>query len=399
MAPVDYTICGLAVVIFASWCINWLLHIFAIVYGKWRLSHKLPPYVAEELPAVSILKPLVGVDPHLYENLETFFKMKYPQYELLFCIQDEMDAALMIVQSLIQKYPKVDAKLFIGGRKIGINPKINNMILGYEAAKHDLILISDSGLKMGEDTLLDMVLLMTEKTGLVHQMPYICDRKGFSSHIEKVYFGTQHAKMYLCANGLGINCTTGMSCLFRKEVLEEAGGMNHLGQYLAEDYMMAQAFIDRGWKVRISSQAAQQNSGMYSIPHFHARLIRWTKLRISTVPSTIVMEPIFQCMFLGGMASWAVSYLFDWTALVFFLIHILVWFLGDYILIKVVQRGPLPFSKFEFVVGWLMNELVSPYLIFQAHWNPAVTWRSQKYRIRWGGITEEIKPPPPKPED
>lgn len=57
--------------------------LFLLYFRKWRLSHKLPPYVAEELPAVSILKPLVGVDPHLYENLETFFKMKYPQVSYL----------------------------------------------------------------------------------------------------------------------------------------------------------------------------------------------------------------------------------------------------------------------------------------------------------------------------
>ncbi|KAK6188951.1 hypothetical protein SNE40_005022 [Patella caerulea] len=390
MEPVDYVLLGLAILIFSCWSVNWALHIMAIAYGKWKLRHKLKTSVPEELPGVSIIKPLVGVDPNLFENLETFFNLKYPQYEILFCIQDESDAAIMVVQSLIQKYPKIQTKVFIGGRTVGVNPKINNMILGYEAAQYELILISDSGIKMCEDTLEDMAVCLNNKVGMVHQMPYISDRSGFASHVEKVFFGTQHAKMYLCANMLGINCTTGMSCLMKKDVIQEAGGLTAFAEYLAEDYLLAQAFIDRGWQVKISSETAKQNSGHYSISHFHARLIRWTKLRIATIPLVSALEPIFQCMFLGAVASWAVSYLFDWTALVFFLVHVLVWFLLDYILAKVVQGGPLPYSKFEFLVGWILNETCFLYFIFCAHLNPVVEWRGHKYKLRWGGMMEEL---------
>ena len=63
-------------------------------------------------------------------------------------------------------------------------------------------------------------------------------------HVQ-VYFGTQHAKMYLDSDLLGINCVTGMSCLFRKDVLEDAGGFSYLGKFLAEDYYLGKLFIDR----------------------------------------------------------------------------------------------------------------------------------------------------------
>lgn len=65
-------------------------------------------------------------------------------------MQDDKDAAIMFVKRLIEKYPQVDAKLFIGGSKVGVNPKINNMHPGYIAAKHELILISDSGIRSNE---------------------------------------------------------------------------------------------------------------------------------------------------------------------------------------------------------------------------------------------------------
>lgn len=390
MEPVDYALFGLCIVLFSSWCVNVLIHILAIIYGKWRLSQKLVPSVPEDLPGISIIKPLVGVDPNLFDNLETFFTMKYPAFEILFCVQDELDSVIMIVQSLILKYPKVDAKLFIGKKNVGVNPKINNMIRGYEASKYDLFLISDSGLKMKEDTLMDMALRMTDKVGLVQQLPYLCDRHGFTSHMEKIFFGTQHAKMYLTANVLGINCASGMSTMFRKDLIEDAGGLAHFGKYLAEDYFLAQTVLDRGYQIQLSSHTAYQNSGYHSLLSFHDRLIRWTKLRIATVPTTMVFEPIYQCFMLGLIMSWVTQYLFDWSPLVFFLVHILVWFLMDYILISVIQGGPLPFSKFEFLVGWLLNELSYFSLICRAHWDPTITWRNRRYKIRWGGITTEI---------
>lgn len=89
----------------------------------------------------------MGVDPNLLHNLETYFTMIYPVYELLFCIENKDDPAIETVKRLIEKYPNIDTQLFIGGSNVGVNPKINNMNPGYLAAKYELIMISDSGVK------------------------------------------------------------------------------------------------------------------------------------------------------------------------------------------------------------------------------------------------------------
>lgn len=385
-----------AIGLFAAWCFQWIIHVVAIIYGWMKLHRPASPSAAaslqeESLPGVSVLKPLTGVDPHLFANLETFFNLKYPTFELLFCVEDDSDSAIMIVNSLMEKYPKVNAQLFIGARKVGVNPKINNMVQGYEAAKYNHVLISDSGLKMKEDTLMVMMSCFGETTGLVHQMPFVCDREGFSGALEKVYFGTQHAKMYLSADLLGINCVTGMSCLFRKDILEDAGGFAYLGKFLAEDYYLGKVFIERGWAVKVCPQPALQNAGNSSVSNFQARMMRWIKLRSTLVPSTIVLEPVSESVLLGIMISWSVNILFSWTPIVFFFIHILAWFLLDYLLLRIVQGGSIPFSKFDFVACWLFRESTSLYTMLKAHCQRQLTWRNRKYILKWGGVGEDVK--------
>lgn len=83
-----------------------------------------------DLPGVSIMKPLKGVDDNLYENLRTFFNIDYPQYELIFCVQDAADPAIDIVKKLIAEYPVIDAKLYYGiiCLVLNINPSLNRII-------------------------------------------------------------------------------------------------------------------------------------------------------------------------------------------------------------------------------------------------------------------------------
>lgn len=399
METVNLLLKPLAAALFLGWCFQWLLHIVAIIYGMTKLhrrsllSSSSPSSVElASFVGVTILKPLIGVDSNLYANLETFFTLTYPKYEILFCVENVCDPSVMVVQGLMSKYPTVDARLFVGNAKnIGINPKINNLAQGYDSSKYDLLLISDSGIKMSQNGLIELVEACREdNTGLVHQLPFVTDMPGFAGIVDKIYFGTQHARMYLIANILRINCVTGMSCLFRKSVLDDAGGMAALANYLAEDYYLGQVFLSRGWKVKLSSQPTLQNSGTSSVQHFQARMIRWAKLRVSLAPLTMVFEPISECILLGVITSWSVGTLFDWSGAAFILVHLLIWFLLDYILLLVIQGGPLPFSKFDYVIGWLYREMTSLYLTTKAYASSKIMWRNRIYLVRRGATGIEV---------
>ncbi|XP_044752176.1 ceramide glucosyltransferase-like [Coccinella septempunctata] len=385
------TIYVLALAFFTLWSALWIVHILAILHGKFRLHRKKTEICTEDMyPGVSILKPLTGIDPNLAENLESFFTLAYPRYEILFCVENDKDPALKIVQELMEKYPNIVTKVFKGASKVGANPKINNIYKAFQDSVYDLILVSDSGIKMKNDTLLDMVAYMTDKTGLVHQMPYTSDKEGFPAVLEKIYFGTVQSRIYLAADFLRRNCHTGMSTLLRKSVLEGKGGLKTFGCYLAEDFFICRYFKEKGWRTTISSQPAMQNSGVCDISYFQARMTRWAQLRVAMIPLVIIFEPLSECMVIGVFAAWASSVLFQWNYTTFYLTHILTWFLCDWILITTVQNGALPFNKFKFVVGWLVRECSGPYIFFNALITPDIQWRNRVFKLSWGGVIKDF---------
>ncbi|CAK9302892.1 unnamed protein product [Gordionus sp. m RMFG-2023] len=352
--------------------------------------------IESHVPGVTIIKPLLGFDPNLELNLRTFFLLHYPKFEISFCVQDYEDPCINIVKGLMMKFPHVDVSLFLGSPEIVVNSKINNMIPAFDAAKYELILVSDAGIMMPENSLTEMVYSMTRGVGLVHQMPFTAPNRGYSfpAVLEKVYFGTAHARIYLASDFLGINCCTGMSSLYRKRILSSAG-LASFGKYLAEDYFMARAVRSAGYKHRISPGPALQNATPTSVRAFQERLVRWSKLRFTMVPVTILFEPLSECLVLGLLNSWAVFYLFEWNSLVFFAIHCLVWFLLDYALLRIVQNGKLPFSRTQFLLAWCYRELSALPLFLVALNTSVLKWKNNTYRLKWGGYVEKINVPYP----
>uniref|UniRef100_A0AAF5DLX8 ceramide glucosyltransferase n=1 Tax=Strongyloides stercoralis TaxID=6248 RepID=A0AAF5DLX8_STRER len=366
----------------------WLLHILSYKYGKYRL-HKNTENL-KSYPGVSIIKPLVGKDNNLKTNLETFFLLNYPTYELLFCLNSTDDEAYNIVVELCKKYSNINTKIFIGGENVGLNPKINNMMPAYKFANHSLVLISDSGIYMKKNALTDMVACMGKNIALVTQQPYCKDRSGFAAAFEKVYFGTGHARIYLAGNCLQFTCSTGMSSLMRKDVLDECGGIQAFSQYLAEDYFFGVALAKKGWKSCISHMPALQNASPDSITSFNNRICRWIKLRIAMLPHTIILEPLQECFLSGLLGAIAFNKLFGVNPIFFFLCHIIYWCFWDYHLLCTVENGIPNFTIFQFIILWLLRESLAFPLFFKALIDPKIVWKAGFFKLAWGGKIKKL---------
>jgi ceramide glucosyltransferase len=95
--------------------------------------------VANDPPAVSILRPVCGLENFIEETLESTFLLDYPSYEIVFCVADKNDPVVPIVQKLIAAYPGIEARLLIGNATVSNNPKLNNLIKGWHGSRHEVV--------------------------------------------------------------------------------------------------------------------------------------------------------------------------------------------------------------------------------------------------------------------
>ncbi|XP_067666851.1 ceramide glucosyltransferase-like isoform X1 [Haliotis asinina] len=387
----SYIVFILGILGLVFYCSIMFFVIISFIGGRFYWYRKSDPSVlGDDLPGVSIIKPLMGVDPLLEENLESHFCMKYPKFELLCCVNDEKDPAVDLVNRLCENYPKVDCKLFKGGKNGIINPMVRNMAPAYDAAQYEYVWISTSRIKASTDIIMDMVCkLQKPNVGLVHQMPFTLDHRGFGSCIEKIYFGCALQRFYLAFNLMNLCCVTGMSYTFKKSILDQLNGLSWFGKYLAEDYFLTKAIHEKGYKLVLSSFPAQQNVGGTSYCGLVDRLIRWMRLRINMLTVVSIMEPMADVFPLGAYGAWCQYHFFGFNPYYFFAAHVFGMLVMDYLLLHNAQVGPVAFSKLEYIFGWFIREFTSTFIFLAAIMKPhTIKWGRRTYRVRCGGHTE-----------
>ena len=265
-------------------------------YHQVRAKYKKNTLLYEE-NGVTILKPLHGVPKRLSVNLEEYFRLNYPKYELIFCIQEKegQDELLALIDALVKKYPDVDATVSVGFTDWGINPKVCNMGTGYNAAKYELVWIADANIVCSDCVIQDMVEKFSadDKVGLVHQVPWMISGPGKTPHdpysmegyisggsvLDRWYFATGHARGYFGVNFMLFTCLNGMSAMIRKSHVETLGGLKHFAQFVAEDSELGVAFDNHGFKTQLCCHAGLQNLAETTFEVFIDRRVRWSRLR------------------------------------------------------------------------------------------------------------------------
>ena len=225
------------------------------------------------------------------------------------------------------------------------NPKINNMLPAYNMAKYDFIFLSDCYIEAESDSIKDVVEKMDDQTGSVCQMHFVKEPHSpdtsFGSVVNKVLFGTQNAKSILFLNFMNCATTVSAAMLVRKEALEQCGGLRAFGCYLAEDFQMGLAMQKNGWKNRLGTKLAWQNPAGTEIDDVFARMIRWKRLRQTTMPILVIAEPLSSCLVLTLVVPFVLSFLTGLGSLFpiwsFAYVHVLAWFLCDFYLLTTIN--------------------------------------------------------------
>ena len=233
-------------------------------------------------PPVTILRPACGIENYIEETLASAFKIDYPEFEIVFCVAAENDPIIPTIRRLIQAHPNVPSRLLIGDDPISINPKLNNLVKGWREARHEWIVMTDSNVLIPPNYLDELLSRWNDETGLVCSPPVGTRPEGIGAELECVFLNSYQARWQLTADAFGIGFAQGKTMLWRRDMLDRAGGIAALAREPAEDAASTKIVHNAGLRVRLVRNPYPQPLGFRAIGDIWKRQLRWARLRRAT---------------------------------------------------------------------------------------------------------------------
>jgi ceramide glucosyltransferase len=266
----------------ATFCITTIaIHIASVVIAALRLRRRTPgePASRQNLPAVSLVRPLCGIDSHAADTLSSTFALDHPRCEILFCVASAKDPVVAVIEAMMAEHVGAGAKLLIGDERVSPNPKLNNVLKGWRAASHDWIVLADANVLMPHDYIERLFAGWREDTGLVASPPIGAQPQGFWAELECAFLNTYQARWQYIAAAFGLGFAQGKTMLWRRADLERAGGIEALAKEVAEDAASTKIVRGAGLKVRLVDRPFAQPLGYRSAAEVWNRQLRWARLR------------------------------------------------------------------------------------------------------------------------
>ena len=244
-----------------------------------RGAHRAAALLQRQVPPVSLVRPLCGVDNYAAETLRSTFEIDHPDCEILLCVASAKDPIVPLVNRLIAEYPGVDARLLVGNERVNNNPKLNNMLKGWHAARHDWVVFADSNVLLPRDYIHQLFASWDVDTGLVASPPIGCRPEGVWAELECAFLNTYQARWQYLIDSLGCGFAQGKTMLWRRTDLEHAGGIEALSTEVAEDAAATKIVRGAGLHVRLVDRPLAQPLGRRSATEVWSRQVRWARLR------------------------------------------------------------------------------------------------------------------------
>jgi ceramide glucosyltransferase len=227
---------------------------------------------------VSILKPLRGADPEMYESFRSHCLQDYLEYEIIFGISDTADPAKELVERLKQEFPQIPIHLMICSKNLGSNTKVSNLAQMLPQAKYENILVNDSDIRVQPDYLRRVVTPLSDpQIGLVTCLYRGIASPTLGSRMEAIGITTDFAAGVLAARQLegGISFGLGSTLAFRRHDLEAIGGFEAIVDYLADDYEIGRQIAEYGLTVKLSEAIVETFLPAYTLRQFVDHQLRW----------------------------------------------------------------------------------------------------------------------------
>jgi ceramide glucosyltransferase len=232
------------------------------------------------LPPVSILKPLKGTDPDIYESFRSHCLQDYPEYEIIFGVSDADDPAIESVKQLQREFPARAILLVVCSKILGANVKVSNLAQMLAAANHEHLIVNDSDIRVEPDYLRRVIApLADEAVGMVTCLYRGVAAPTLGSQLESLGISTDFCPGVLVARQLegGLRFGLGSTLAFRRADLQRIGGFESFVDFLADDYELGRRIAGLGLRVVLSDVVVETHLPAYDLRGFLAHQLRWAR--------------------------------------------------------------------------------------------------------------------------
>lgn len=204
-------------------------------------------------PPISILKPIYGLDRETYENYASFCAQDYPDYEILFCVSDDQDPAIPMIQRLARDFPERRIHLLIGSELLGVSDKVNKLCRMAREAQHEILAVSDSDVRVEPEYLRAIAAPFRDPAvGAVTCLYRGLTDGSLAANLEAIGNSTDFAAGVLVAWLFApVNFTLGATMATTKKCLAEIGGFESLVDHFSDDYELGNRIAARGHRVEL----------------------------------------------------------------------------------------------------------------------------------------------------
>jgi len=361
----------------------------AVAVLVFEVRRRLRVPARRDRPPVTMLKPLCGAEPGLYENLRSFCLQDYPRYQIVFGVQEATDPALAVVRRLRLEFPALPMDIVVNGLQHGSNRKISSLINMLPCAEHDILMISDSDARVDPDYLSSMVSPLEDPAvGLVTCIYRGMPAPGVWSRLGAMYVNDWYMPSVLVAWLFGHReYASGLTLCLRRETLMATGGLHRLSNHLADDYELGALVRGTGLKIALSSRVPRTGHAEPDFEHLVAHETRWMR-------TIRVLRPkSFRFLFLSfGLPLAAIGFWF--SAELQSVATERAMLLGAAIVARflpfIVSR--LRSRELSFTDLWLLpvRDLLLCWVWWRASRTSVVTWRGNEFAVDAQGIMRTL---------
>ncbi len=363
-----------------------------VLYSSWLFfgrSKDGAPKNADFTPPVSNLKPVRGLDPEAYENFSSYCRQDYPDYELIFCVGDENDASVPILQKLMRDFPECQIRILYGSGRNAINDKVAKLVRMVNEARNEVLVINDSDVRVEPNYLRTVVApLRDPKVGGVTCLYVSTQDKTFTQHLQSVGMISDFYPGILVARQLdGIKFALGQTIVTTRSHLAGFGGYEAIENRPADDLLVGRLIAEQGFQVELLPYAVKTVPDCDSMKDLFVKRLRWMTVMRHMRPwghiGLAFTQGLPWCLAVALTHSAGMGFAYVGAYLGF---RVLIsWLIGAWGLrqIRLWKKMPL-------IIMWDATAFLIWLLTFG---RSSIRWRNVDYQIREGMLVPVVQAP------